>query len=184
MTTVYLPDSEPRPEISKLAPSPGSLAGLRIGVLDNGKPNADFVLAYAAERLAAETGARSRSSPRRARSACRPTPPSRWPATSSSRLLEETDVVLTGVADCGSCTAYSVSDAIELEKAGKPAVVVTTTHFEPIAVTLSKSFGLADTRKLVLPHPVGGTDEPTLREWVDDATSRMRLAAHHRRLTG
>ena len=89
------------------------------------------------------------------------------------RLLGEADVVLTGLADCGSCTAYSVYDAIDLEKAGKPAVVVTTTRFESIAVTLSASFGLADVRRLVLPHPLGGTDEPTLREWVDAATGRV-----------
>ena len=80
--------------------------------------------------------------------------------------------MLTGLADCGSCTAYSVSDAIELEKVGKPAVVVTTTRFEPIAVTLSASFGLADVRKLVLPHPLGGTDEPTLSTWIDDAAAK------------
>ena len=173
MTTVYLPDSEPRPEISKLAPSPGSLAGLRVGVLDNGKPNAGFVLAYAAQQLAAETGAEVTLVTKKGpygMSANAAIPMAR---DIFSRLLEETDIVLTGMADCGSCTAYSVSDAIELEKAGKPAVVVTTTRFEPIAVTLSASFGLADVRKLVLPHPVGGTDEPTLREWVDDATGRI-----------
>ena len=78
------------------------------------------------------------------------------------RLLAEADIVITGAADCGSCTAYTVHDAIELEAAGKPAVVVTTTKFEPIADTLSASFGLPDTRLLVLPHPIGGTDEPTL----------------------
>ena len=128
MTTVYLPDSEPQPEISKLAASPGSLAGLRIGVLDNGKPNAGFVLAYAAERLAAETGAEVTLVTKKGpfgMSANAAIPMAR---DIFSRLLEETDVVLTGMADCGSCTAYSVSDAIELEKAGKPAVVVTTTQ--------------------------------------------------------
>src|ERR1700712_2203319 len=172
MTTVYLPDSEPRPEIEKLAASPGSLSGLRIGVLDNGKPNAGFVLAYAAQRLAADTGATvslvSKKGPY-GMSANAAIPMAR---DIFERLLDETDIVLTGLADCGSCTAYSVSDAIELEKAGKPAVVVTTTRFEPIAVTLSASFGMADVRKLVLPHPLGGTDQPTLSTWVDEAADR------------
>ena len=52
-------------------------------------------------------------------------------------------------------------------------VVVTTTKFEPIAVTLSASFGLPEVRKLVLPHPIGGTDEPTLHEWADAAADRL-----------
>ena len=51
--TVYLPDSEPGPEIVHLAPSPASLTGLRIAVLDNGKPNAALVMTRAAETLAA-----------------------------------------------------------------------------------------------------------------------------------
>src|ERR1700742_2660921 len=172
MTTVYLPDSEPRPDIEKLAPSPVSLAGLRIGVLDNGKPNAHYVLEYAARRLAADTGATVSLVTKKGPyglSANAAIPMSR---DIFGRLLDETDIVLTGLADCGSCTAYSVSDASELEKAGKPAVVVTTTRFEPIAVTLSASFGLADVRKLVLPHPLGGTDEPTLRDWIDDAAAK------------
>jgi hypothetical protein len=57
MTLVYLPDSEPGPETVTLAPSPRTLAGLRIAVLDNGKPNADVVMTAAAEALARRTGA-------------------------------------------------------------------------------------------------------------------------------
>ena len=172
MTTVYLPDSEPRPEVWKLSDSPSSLAGLRIGVLDNGLSFAAFVLSFAAERLAADTGATVSLVTKKGpfgMSANAAIPVAR---DIFERLLEETDIVLTGLADCGSCTAYSVSDAIELERAGKPAVVVTTTRFEPIAVTLSKSFGLADVRKRALPHPLGATDEPTLREWVAAAAQR------------
>ena len=55
--TIYLPDSEPGPETVHLAPSPASLAGLRIAVLDNGKPNAALVMTRAAETLAERTGA-------------------------------------------------------------------------------------------------------------------------------
>jgi hypothetical protein len=173
VTTIFLPDSEPRPDIEKLADSPVSLAGLRIGVLDNGKPNAGYVLAYAAERLAADTGAEVSVVTKKGPYGLSANAAIPMARDIFERLLAETDIVLTGLADCGSCTAYSVSDAIELEKAGKPAVVVTTTRFEPIAVTLSASFGLADVRKLVLPHPLGGTDEPTLREWIDAAGERV-----------
>ncbi len=172
MTTIFLPDSEPRPDVETLAASPASLAGLRIGVLDNGKPNAAYVLAYAAEQLAARTGAEVSLITKKGPYGLSANAAIPMARDIFARLLAETDVVLTGLADCGSCTAYSVSDAIELEKSGKPAVVVTTTRFEPIAVTLSASFGLADVRKLVLPHPLGGTDEPTLREWVGAATER------------
>ena len=52
MPLVYLPDSAPGPDLATLAPSPVTLAGLRIAVLDNGKANADVVMTRAAETLA------------------------------------------------------------------------------------------------------------------------------------
>jgi hypothetical protein len=89
------------------------------------------------------------------------------------RLVAEADVVLTGAADCGSCTAYSVHDAVELEGLGRPTVVVTTTRFRPIAETMATDFGLPDARLLVLPHPLGGTDRETLHRWADDAVDAL-----------
>ena len=89
------------------------------------------------------------------------------------RVLKEADLVITGAADCGSCTAYSVVDAIALEKAGVPAVVVTTTKFRPIAETLSEQFGLKETRLLVLPHPIGGTEREMLYRWADEGVERV-----------
>ena len=168
-TLVYLPDSAPGPEPATLAPSPASLAGLRIAVLDNGKPNAALVMTRAAETLAARTGARvslvTKKGPQgRSANAAIPCAPDIF-----EKLLAQADIVITGMADCGSCTAYSVYDGIELEKAGRVAVVVTTTHFRPIAETMSQHFGLPDLRTLVLPHPIGGTDPDTLNRWADDS---------------
>lgn len=173
MTAVYLPDSAPGQAPVGLAPSPASLAGLRVAVLDNGKPNAVEVMTRAAETLAARTGATvslvTKKGPQGlSANAAIPVAPDIF-----ERLLAESDVVITGSADCGSCTAYSVHDTVELEKAGKPAVVVTTTRFEPIASTMSASMGLPGTRRLVLPHPIGGTDEATLHEWADAAADRL-----------
>lgn len=172
-TTVYLPDSAPGPESATLAPSPASLSGLRIAVLDNGKPNADVVMTAAAEALARRTGGTvslvTKKGPHGlSANAAVPCDPDIMAA-----VVAGADVVITGAADCGSCSAYSVHDAIELEKAGRPAAVVTTTQFEPVARTLAESFGAPDTRLLVLPHPIGGTDGPTLRQWAESATDRL-----------
>src|SRR5262245_33791405 len=165
-TTIYLPESAPGPVPAVLAGSPASLAGLRIAVLDNGKPNAGLVMARAAETLAARVGAEvslviKKGPGGRSANAAIPCAEDVF-----ARVVAEADLVLTGAADCGSCTAYSVQDAIELERAGRPAVVVTTTKFRPIAETLSAHFGLPNVRRLVLPHPIGGTDAPTLHAWA------------------
>jgi len=173
MVAVYLPDSEPRPEAAALAPSPRSLSGLRIAVLDNGKANADVVMIAAAEALAARTGAVVSLITKKgplglSANAAIPVAEDRF-----ARILAEADIVITGAADCGSCTAYSVRDAIELEKAGKPTVVTTTTHFQKVASTLSASFGAPQTRLLVLPHPFGGTGEETLRKWAQEGVDRL-----------
>jgi hypothetical protein len=173
MTKIYLPDSAPGSESVTLAPSLASLAGVRIAVLDNGKPNANVVMTRAAETLAARVGATvslvTKKGPGgRSANAAIPCAEDIF-----ERVVDEADIVITGAADCGSCTAYSVHDAIELEKAGRPAVVVTTTKFEPIAITMATSFGLPETRILVLPHPLGGTDEATLHSWADAATESL-----------
>lgn len=170
---IYLPDSEPGPEPAVTAPSPAALAGLRIAVLDNGKPNADVVMTALAESLAARTGAEvalvTKKGPHGlSANAAIPVAEDRL-----ELVCDSADLVITGAADCGSCTAYSVVDAITLERRGKPTVVTTTTNFKPVAETLSKSFGAPDTRLLVMPHPIGGTDADTLGRWAEASTDAL-----------
>ena len=156
-----------------LAPSPASLAGLRIAVLDNGKPNAALVMTRAAETLAARTGARlalvTKKGPQgRSANAAIPCAPDIFETVARAGRRRD-----HRLADCGSCTAYSVYDTIELEKAGRPCVVVTTTQFAPIAATMAANFGLPDARTLVLDHPIGGTAPAVLEQWADAATDRL-----------
>lgn len=77
--------------VKSLASRPASLRGLRIGVLDNSKPNADALLGRAAELLMARVGA---AEVRRWRK-----PGSSRPATNLDEIAAATDVVLTGSAD-------------------------------------------------------------------------------------
>jgi hypothetical protein len=172
-TTIYLPTSTGAAPVAERASSPAGLAGLRIAVLDNGKPNAGVVMSRAAETLASAAGAdvslvTKKGPGGRSANAAIPCAPDIM-----QRLIDEADVVITGAADCGSCTAYSVYDAVELERLGRPTVVVTTTKFRPIAETMAANFGLADTRLLVLPHPLGGTDRATLHRWADDSVDAL-----------
>jgi hypothetical protein len=62
-----------------------------------------------------------------------------------------------------------VHDTVELERAGIPTVLLTTTRFAPIAATLAADSGLADVRAVVLEHPVGGIDAATLAARADAA---------------
>jgi hypothetical protein len=167
--TIYRPDGAIGQPRTKLSPPLTSLTGLRVSVLDNGKPNAMLLMTRIAESLAARTGAKFsvalKKGPRgESANAAVPCSPDQF-----ERIVAQSDIVITGTADCGSCTAYSVYDGIELEKVGKCAIVVTTTHFRPIAETLSEHFGLPELRTLVLPHPIGGTDPDTLYRWADES---------------
>ena len=142
-------------------------------MLDNGKPNAAFVMARAAQHLAERTGATlalvvKKGPGGRSANAAIPCAPDVF-----AKVIESADIVITGAADCGSCSAYSVSDTIQFERAGLPTVVVTTTHFEHLVDMLSASGGLPSIRKLVLDHPIGGADRHTLDQRARDAAEQL-----------
>jgi len=89
---IYTPEGEIGPEPVSLAPSPSVLAGRRIGILDNTKPNAGVLLGRMAERLAERTGATvTLVETKNAALAA--------PDDVLERLSKEVELVLTGSAD-------------------------------------------------------------------------------------
>jgi len=80
-------DTRPR----SLAKRPARLAGCRVAVLDNSKPNADVLLGRLAELLVARVGV---AEVRRWRK-----PGSSRPAEDIDAIVDGADVVLTGSAD-------------------------------------------------------------------------------------
>jgi hypothetical protein len=91
---IYAPDGEVGPAAVQRAASPELLRGLRLAVLDNGKPNADVLLGQLAQRLAERTGARYAGLRRKPGGAALPAE-----AELLAELAREADVVLTGSAD-------------------------------------------------------------------------------------
>jgi len=57
MIRIVSPEGSTGPPPVGLAPALGDLAGRRIAVLDNGKPNARLLMTAIAERIATDTGA-------------------------------------------------------------------------------------------------------------------------------
>ena len=88
---IYAPDGVVGPQPAGLAPPAGVLAGKRIGILDNSKPNADLLLGRLAERLAARTGAIVSVVERK--NGALPAP------DDTLARLAEAEVVITGSAD-------------------------------------------------------------------------------------
>ena len=88
---IYAPDGVVGPAATGLAPSAPVLAGKRIGILDNSKPNAGLLLERMADRLAARTGATVSVVERK--NGALPAP------DDVLARLAEAEVVLTGSAD-------------------------------------------------------------------------------------
>ncbi len=93
---IHAPDGEIGAPPARLATSPAVLTNLRIGVLDNAKPNARMLMVRAAEQVAARTGARltlvtDKGPGGNAATPCTP--------QVLEQLTKEVDLVLTGSAD-------------------------------------------------------------------------------------
>lgn len=89
---IYTPEgARGRPQVS-LAPSPSTLAGLRIGILDNLKPNAGLLLERMAAQITERTGASVTVVETKNAAVAAPDQVLR-------RLTKEVELVLTGSAD-------------------------------------------------------------------------------------
>ena len=93
MARIYSPEGPSGSVPLELAPAPKVLAGVRLGVLDNRKPNARLLLERLAENLAQRTGARVSLVAAKANAAvaCEP--------QVLGQMRQEADVILTGSAD-------------------------------------------------------------------------------------
>lgn len=132
-----------------LASRPGDLSGAHIGLLDNTKHNALLFLTEVGELLIAEHGAADVSIVETKKSFSVPIDDE-----IVSRYRGTADVVVTGVGDCGSCSAAAVADGINFERAGIPAAVVLTDAFLTTGRTMAQVQGAPDYEWITTEHPM------------------------------
>ena len=137
---------------------PSDLAGLRVGLLDNTKHNARAFLEELGTLLTTEHGAQVSIAETKQNFSVP------VDAERTSRYLEACDVVITGVGDCGSCSAAAVADGIRFERAGLPAAVVLTDAFDATGRTMAELQGDPDYTWIVTEHPMAVLDPEQVRE--------------------
>ncbi|HEX7858411.1 MAG TPA: hypothetical protein VF503_32410 [Sphingobium sp.] len=75
-------------------------------------------------------------------------------ARSLDAWLKTVDIVISGLANCGSCTGWTIRDAIAAANTGVPTVAVATKNFEDFAHELAARGGRSGLRVHVLPYPL------------------------------
>lgn len=79
-------------------------------------------------------------------------------------LVAENDVVITGVGDCGSCSAAAAADGVVLEAAGLPVAAIITESFVPTANAMAALRGAPGYKYATTAHPVAVLTEEKVRE--------------------
>ena len=69
-------------------------------------------------------------------------------------FLSTIDVAIVGLANCGSCTGWTVRDAITAASGGLPTTAVATANFETFAHEIARRGGRSGLRVHVLPYPL------------------------------
>jgi hypothetical protein len=124
------------------------LDGLRLGILDNSKWNANKILRGSASalgesiRFAAVNYYVKHSFSKDAA------------AELIQQIAAENDIVLTAIGDCGSCTSFCIRDAIALERLGIPSAAIITTEFVRETELTRTAIGMKGLVPVVIDHPV------------------------------
>jgi hypothetical protein len=79
-------------------------------------------------------------------------------------FLAGVDAAVVGMANCGSCTMWTIHDALRSLDRGLPTVVAATEHFVDLARGLAKRSGRGEIRLQALPFPFEGLPEAEVRE--------------------
>jgi hypothetical protein len=83
-------------------------------------------------------------------------------------LASTVDCAIVGLGTCGSCTTYTIKDAVTVEQHAKPVVALVCDEFLVHARNVAMHLGHGDLKVLVLPYPLEARPEPELRAIAEE----------------
>jgi hypothetical protein len=140
------------------AQRPADLRGVRVGLLDNTKQNADLLLREIGALLESEYGA-TVAEQRTKHVFALP-----LDEDVLKQMSADCDVVVVGVGDCGSCSASAVADGIAFEREGVASAVICSDAFDATARAMAEVHGSPDYQYLSTPHPVASLGVAQVKE--------------------
>ena len=146
-----------------------TLKGLRLGVLDNSKWNANKLLRGSIEALKNETEFAAVNYYVK-HSFSKDAAPELI-----DQIIQENDIVLTAIGDCGSCTSGCLRDAIALEAAGVPTAVIVTTEFVKETVLTRQALGMLELEPVIISHPVSSITMEEVAQRVAQIVDQAHL---------
>jgi hypothetical protein len=158
---------EPPPAGQHLAPRRALGAATRLTLIDNGKPRARQLLLMIADGLKARSGLASVRIVSKG---------------SASRVIDDaevadiaatSDAVISGLGDCGACSACSLADAIRMENAGVPSTVLISDVFTGHIASFAATMGMPGYHSAVVPHPVSSKDDAQLAKFAAAVTGQI-----------
>ncbi len=140
------------------AARPASLKGARVGLLINTKQNAAPFLHEVGRLLVENYGVASVTERTKLNFAV--------PESEEviKELAADADVIVTGVGDCGSCSAAAAADGVVLEAAGLPTAVIVTTSFRATTEAMAELRGAPGFPYATTEHPVAVLTEDKVKE--------------------
>jgi hypothetical protein len=152
LVTVHRPVADEPAEAPGTRAPRAALAGARLVLIDNGKPNARELLELLAARLPVAS----------VEVVTKPAAGHPLQDDEAAAIAERADAAIAGLGDCGACSACSLRDAVAFERLGVPATVVITDAFVGHVARFSDALGLPGYPTLVVPHPVSSKDHDHL----------------------
>lgn len=150
-------------------PDAGSLAGKRIGIRVD-------IIWRAWDWISANWEARLREAGAEVsywRSVGRSGAEGEQQARELDEWLKTIDVAILGLANCGSCTGWTIRDAITAANTGIPTVAIATANFDDFAHLLAKRGGRSGLRVHVLPYPLNERERGTVEQVAEDHFDAM-----------
>jgi hypothetical protein len=94
------------------------------------------------------------------------------PGSDDRKQIEElasiTDCAIVGLGTCGSCTTFTIKDAVAVEDHAKPVVAIVCEEFLVHARNVATHLGHRELKILVLPYPLEALPTDELRAIADE----------------